>query len=225
MCQGCVATEINDGDSAREYYSKLLESVSTRISDPQAVDECERLASAHNEMGIACMMWDRIEEARKHFEDARSCAQMRRRDSDTTHSVLMFATANLGLVHWHEANHDEALGVLEKAHEDDKRREVKGEGQSFMYVLDNVTLNATDFRSSSPGRLMHAIGNVKVSLGDIRSGLDWHTRALDHYLKTIGKGHHRTADVYHKLADDYMRLGQTTTARSVLIDPDQDGIG
>ena len=60
---------------------------------------------------------------------------------------------------------------------------------------------------------MHAIGNVKVSQGNIDSGRRWHQEALEHYLQTIGMGHHRTADVYHKLADDHMALGKYSEAR------------
>jgi hypothetical protein len=61
---------------------------------------------------------------------------------------------------------------------------------------------------------MHAIGNVKVSQGlegsekDLDRGFDWHHKALQHYLETIGEGHHRTADVAHRLAGDYMRTEQ-----------------
>ena len=70
-----------------------------------------------------------------------------------------------------------------------------------------------------PGRLMHAIGNVKVSQGKLEEGLWWHNEALQHYLNTIGKGHHRTADLYHKLADDYIRLEKYTEARFVSFSP------
>ena len=61
---------------------------------------------------------------------------------------------------------------------------------------------------------MHAIGNVLVSQGmaremvnarDLESGFIWHEKAHRHYLSTIGEDHHRTADVSHRLADDYMK--------------------
>ena len=65
----------------------------------------------------------------------------------------------------------------------------------------------------SPGRLMHAIGNVRVSLGDLEKGLDWHRAAWRLYVDTIGEGHHRTADVCHRLAHDYMKQEDYPEAR------------
>lgn len=62
---------------------------------------------------------------------------------------------------------------------------------------------------------MYAMGNVKIALGCNEQGLIWHKKALSHYLKTIGQGHHRTADAYHKLAEDYFRLGRCHEARFV----------
>lgn len=55
---------------------------------------------------------------------------------------------------------------------------------------------------------MYALGNVKVSQGDqksVQQGYEWHVRAYNHYLDTIGEGHHRAADVSCRLADDHMR--------------------
>ena len=65
----------------------------------------------------------------------------------------------------------------------------------------------------SPGRLLYAIGNIKVSQGQVEEGLIWHKKALSHYAKTIGQGHHRTADAYHKLAEDYFLLRRLADAR------------
>lgn len=61
---------------------------------------------------------------------------------------------------------------------------------------------------------MHAIGNVKVSqalseepanLDVLKAGFAWHQKASNHYLKTIGEDHHRSADVAYRVADDYMK--------------------
>lgn len=62
---------------------------------------------------------------------------------------------------------------------------------------------------------MYAIGNVKASQGHHGEALIWHNKALNHYNKTIGMGHHRTADVFHKLAEDYIQLQRYPEAQYV----------
>jgi hypothetical protein len=80
-----------------------------------------------------------------------------------------------------------------------------------------------------PGRLAHAIGNVRESeeketteereeredregeQDDTTDGvpagtaIDWYKRSYKHYSDTIGLYHHRTADVCHKLAGQYIK--------------------
>ena len=63
---------------------------------------------------------------------------------------------------------------------------------------------------------MHAIGNVKVSIGELEKGLEWHEAAWKLYVDTIGEGHHRTADICHRLADDHMRQENYIEARCVV---------
>jgi len=70
-----------------------------------------------------------------------------------------------------------------------------------------------------PGRIAHALGNVKKSQHDADASckkgeaLDWYERAYRHYGKTIGKYHHRSADVCHKLAEQYIELGEFDQAQ------------
>jgi hypothetical protein len=42
--------------------------------------------------------------------------------------------------------------------------------------------------------------------------LDHHERAFKQYMVTQGLGHHRTADVRHRLAMHYLRLDQFSEA-------------
>ena len=73
--------------------------------------------------------------------------------------------------------------------------------------------------SSRPGRIAHALGNVRDSQNgedagkDEKKALEWYKRAYEHYEKTIGKYHHRSADVCHKLAAKYIELGDFNKAR------------
>lgn len=53
-------------------------------------------------------------------------------------------------------------------------------------------------------RIAHALGNVKESLGDPDAALDWYERAYTLYQEALGVHHHRTADVCHKIAAQYV---------------------
>ena len=62
------------------------------------------------------------------------------------------------------------------------------------------------------GRFLHALGNVKATQGVREESLAYHSRALSQYLSTIGKNHHRTGDIYVKVAEHYRLLRQPETA-------------
>jgi len=74
---------------------------------------------------------------------------------------------------------------------------------------------------SRPDRIAHAFGRVKESQNrtdagsEEREALEWYKRAYRHYEKTIGKYHHRTADVYHKPAQ-YIDLTDFDQAHCVI---------
>lgn len=65
----------------------------------------------------------------------------------------------------------------------------------------------------STGRFLHALGNVSASLGNLALSYDYHLRALRQYEQTIGKRHHRTADVHVKVAEHHMRTSRWDEAR------------
>jgi len=69
----------------------------------------------------------------------------------------------------------------------------------------------------STGRILHVLGNVTSSQGHLGESFKYHTRALAQYRATIGNKHHRTADLYYKVAEHYMRFGLYSQARSVAI--------
>jgi hypothetical protein len=66
---------------------------------------------------------------------------------------------------------------------------------------------------NSTGRLLHAMGNVKFSLGRLDESEHYHRKALAHYQSTIGNDHHRTADVCHRVAQHCSRRGELKQAR------------
>lgn len=66
------------------------------------------------------------------------------------------------------------------------------------------------------GRLLHAVGNVKNSQGLFDESHDYHRRALFLYKSTLGNRHHRTADVFVKVAEHNIRLNQHEMALALL---------
>lgn len=56
------------------------------------------------------------------------------------------------------------------------------------------------------------MANVLYSQKRLDESLDYHSRALVQFRTTLGDGHRRTADVCHRLADHYMRLGNLEEA-------------
>ncbi|KAJ4299617.1 hypothetical protein N0V90_004863 [Kalmusia sp. IMI 367209] len=190
---GCIATEINDPITCFEHYKRLLEMTEEKHQQPKSQEDFDALMVAKNEMGIAHMMISHIHEAWELFDDAREIARARLERSETARSIFFLSSANLGLAQWLEPQLDKAFSTLIEAWR---------------------MLNNDDRAGFAPGRLAHALGNVSESLNeegstdDANSALDWYTKAYEHYRRTIGLYHHRTADVCHKLAGQYIRLKQ-----------------
>ena len=58
------------------------------------------------------------------------------------------------------------------------------------------------------GRVLFALGNVKASKGLQAESFDLHYRALAQFQATIGKNHHRTADVCVRVAQHWIARGK-----------------
>jgi tetratricopeptide (TPR) repeat protein len=131
MCQGCVATETNDGPSCVRYYEKLLQKRQELTPKPTSITENEDLAIAYNEMGIGRMMMGNYEDAIDLLEVAKKYSDVRRVHTETTTSVYLLASANLGLAHWIEGHWDDALNILMKAHNVYQKQAFLNDKESF----------------------------------------------------------------------------------------------
>jgi len=214
---GCVATEVNDPHTCYIHYKHLQEMTEKRYPDPQGEEEYDALMVANNEMGIAEMMVGNTSAARVLFETALDQASRFRDSSDTAKSIYLLASANLGLAQWTVEAYEEASHTLEQAWEYHDELTLIGEDTGFGWV-EQVCLIA-DANLSRPGRIAHAIGNVKDSQNrrdpdyEQKDVLEWYKKAYEHYERTIGKYHHRSADVCHKLAQQYIELGDFVQAQ------------
>jgi hypothetical protein len=73
-------------------------------------------------------------------------------------------------------------------------------------------LNPVYYRT---GKLLHALGNVYASMGQMGKSLLFHARALAQYRATLGEGHARTGAACYRLANHYIRLEQFKDAEYV----------
>ncbi|KAK4569338.1 hypothetical protein LTR86_003100 [Recurvomyces mirabilis] len=193
MCQGCVATETNRGAACLRYNKLFFESTIKSCEEPKDTADFDRLAIVHNELAIAYFIHGDLEQASGLFEIARDYAEKPARVSDTADSMFTLASTNLGLVRWVDGEYEDALNILMRAFHVYEQRPIQGGKDDF-----------------APGRLMHALGNLRFSQAqhdandDIMEAFGWHYMAYEHYQKTIGNDHHRAADVCHRLAQDLM---------------------
>jgi tetratricopeptide (TPR) repeat protein len=175
---------------------------------------------ANNEMGIAEMMMGQTYKAKELFEIALDQASRFRDASETAKSIYLLASANLGLAQWTDGQYEEASHTLLQAWNYHEELTRAGENTSFAQVAPTYPIDYANL--SRPGRIAHAIGNVKDSQNcedksdNGKEALGWYKQAYEHYEKTIGKYHHRSADVCHKLAMKYIELGDFGQARYVL---------
>ncbi|KAI4935511.1 uncharacterized protein J4E92_002802 [Alternaria infectoria] len=202
---GCVATEINDPDTCYERNKILREMTRAEYPNPKTQTDFEALMVSDNEMGVAEMMMGNTDEASNLFKTALREAHRLRDDSETAKSIYLLASANLGLAQWFKGKYEKASSTLQQA-----------------WQYHEKLTDAHEDTGFAPGRIAHALGNVTNSLHHADAGcgkgeaLEWYERAYRHYGKTIGKYHHRSADVCHKLAEQYIELGNFDQAHDYI---------
>ncbi|KAI4691306.1 uncharacterized protein J4E84_003597 [Alternaria hordeiaustralica] len=185
--RGCIALEINEPTDALQYHTMFNEEMVKESLKSDTEDM--RLAISWNELGNAHMLnrdWKRGEEC-----FLKSIEEMRkyRKFSET---MISLPLANLGLAYWLQGNNELASRTLKKGLRDRENEFGKEDRVSFI-----------------TGRFLHALGNMK-------SSLDYHRRALMHYKSTLGNRHHRTADVFVKVAEHHINLGNYDMALALL---------
>ncbi|KAI9656216.1 MAG: hypothetical protein M1821_004879 [Bathelium mastoideum] len=193
--RGCIALEINEPQEALKYH-KHFNNTMVQECAREATRDDMRLAISWNELGNSYMLCRNWSKGENCF--LRSIEEMKRLD-DFVPTMVSLPVANLGLAYWLQGNHREALATLENG---------LRERQATFGLDDRV--------SFITGRFLHALGNVKASLGDQDAGFEYHRRTLIHYRSTLGNHHHRTADVFVKVAEHNIRLRQNELALALL---------
>ncbi|RYN79041.1 hypothetical protein AA0117_g4103 [Alternaria alternata] len=185
--RGCIALEINEPSDALQYLTMFNQEMVKESLKKNPEDM--RLAISWNELGNAHMLnrdWKKGEEC-----FLKSIEEMRKYHK-FGETMISLPLANLGLAYWLQGNNELASSTLKKGLKDREDEFGKEDRVSFI-----------------TGRFLHALGNVE-------SSLDYHRRALMHYKLTLGNRHHRTADVFVKVAEHHIKLGNYDMALALL---------
>jgi len=59
---------------------------------------------------------------------------------------------------------------------------------------------------------MYPLGNLQIAKGELDEAFETHLGALTIYQQSLGDKHHRTADLFHKVAWHYHSRRQYTQA-------------
>ncbi|KAK5107684.1 hypothetical protein LTR62_000919 [Meristemomyces frigidus] len=195
--RGCMHLELNHPGPALKHLTDFHAAMQKEFSSSPGLETSDmRMGIAWNELGNAYMLnrnWQKGEECfRSSIATMRKLINFRSLD-------ISLPLVNLGLAYWLQARFTEAKEVLLQGLAD----------------RDQV-IGAEDRQSFFRGRYLHALGNVVGSLGDQDQSLDYHRKALLHYKNTLGNGHHRTADLFTKIGEHYLRLGLHDNALALL---------
>lgn len=105
---GAVANGTNDAQSCIEHTKRFLKIRLAAAKEAGRVDE--RLARAHNQMGVAWMV---AEEYQKAVEAFKTSAKTYEKMPNYTKDKRSLPLVNLGLAHWLQGHLDQANAVLE----------------------------------------------------------------------------------------------------------------
>lgn len=191
-----AAAETNKAELCLKHSLKYLDMALEKRSSTGGLVVDFELGLTYNEAGVAQAMNSRYRDALDSF---RKCAEIWQSLEDYDETMMGLPFGNIGLVHWIEGRYTEALDTLREMRRIYARN----------YGVD-------DTKTFQTGKVFYALGNVYLSAGDLTNAFQYHGRALNQWLATLGKGHHRVGDVTHKLCMDFMAIKDYRTAQSYL---------
>ncbi|KAJ5566022.1 hypothetical protein N7535_007660 [Penicillium sp. DV-2018c] len=191
FCLGSIAMDSSDFETSRINKERSHDLVSKICEELGTADE--RLYLAYAERGISRIQDKRYEEGE---DDLKKALQIRK---DLGNYVPRSGEANLG---WSLL----AQGKLEECN---------------TLLLDSLAgrekaLGKNDRESVRTGLILYVIGNLRAVQGQWDESFDYHQRAWNHMLATVGERDFYTAIVGHKIAEHLIRSGRSDEAMYVL---------
>ncbi|KAF2124980.1 TPR-like protein [Dothidotthia symphoricarpi CBS 119687] len=198
------------------------------------------LAETHRNLGCSAAERIRPVDARFHFKEYNKLmleeyhGKEPNDDSRLAISYFELATAHIMLEEWSEAEECNivALKVADGLTDSVKAKMTRSLPQvnlACLYLLtgrvdeaEPLLVNTLREReeiygvnhtvSMITGRVYHGLGWLKQAQGKLEESHDYQVKALEHMKKTAGPYHHRTADMYFKVAQHLVRLDRKEEA-------------
>lgn len=179
--------DASDFDASRDHKEHSLDLVSKICKELGTEDE--RLYLAYAELGISRIQDKRYEEGEAHLKEA-----IRIRKALGNY-IPRSGEANLS---WALL----AQGKLEECN---------------TLLLDSLAgrekaLGKDDRESVRTGLILYALGNLRAAQHEWDESFEYHQRALNHMLATVGEKDFYTANISHKVAEHFIRLHRNEEA-------------
>ncbi|KAL7897244.1 P-loop containing nucleoside triphosphate hydrolase protein [Trichoderma sp. SZMC 28014] len=191
FCLGAIAMDASDFDASRDHKEHSLDLVSKICKELGTEDE--RLYLAYAELGISRIQDKRYEEGEAHLKEA-----IRIRKALGNY-IPRSGEANLS---WALL----AQGKLEECN---------------TLLLDSLAgrekaLGKDDRESVRTGLILYALGNLRAAQHEWDESFEYHQRALNHMLATVGEKDFYTANISHKVAEHFIRLHRNEEAIAMI---------
>ncbi|QDS73010.1 hypothetical protein FKW77_009080 [Venturia effusa] len=191
---GCINAEMNRPIDALRHQLIFNTMMQKELSGKRGTDM--RLAMSYNELGVAYLINDGWAEGEDCFK--MSIQEMKRLEDYKNYKISL-PLVNLASCHYLNGDYAQAEILLLEGLADRVEEFGKDDQESFI-----------------TGRFYHGLAHVKLGLGANTEAFQFLLKARDHYHKTLGRGHHRSADVAVALGRHYGRVRQYETALEYL---------
>ncbi|QLI66908.1 uncharacterized protein G6M90_00g032140 [Metarhizium brunneum] len=191
FCLGAIAMDASDFDASRIHKERSLDLVSKICRELGVADE--RLYLAYAERGISRIQDRRYEEGEADLKEAlqiRKCLG---------NYIPRSGEVNLSWALLAQGKFEECSTLL----------------------LDSLAgrekaLGKEDRESVRTGLIFYALGNLGAAQNQWDESFDYHQRAWRHMRATVGDRDFYTANVAHKIAEHFLRLGRSEEAIAMI---------
>ncbi|KAF2676245.1 hypothetical protein K458DRAFT_468751 [Lentithecium fluviatile CBS 122367] len=190
---GCSAAEHVRPQAAKFHFIEYNKLMKEEFNGKGPTDD-SRLAISHFELATAYIMLEDWEQAENcnltALEEAKKLT-----DPLKAKYTCSLPQINLAFVYLLTGHIDKAEPLLNKTLKE--REEIYGPNDRVSMIT---------------GRVYHGLGLLKEAQGKLDESYRFQMRALNHMKDTAGPYHHRTADMYFKVAQHLVRLEKTEMA-------------
>lgn len=191
---GAWANETNHAEECHDYNDRYLGMRKEAVE--AGADPDEGYAYAWNQYGTALMMTDQIPNAMDAFQKSIDVYRTLPRGEPCLDSLPI---VNLAGAKWLTKDFEGASTLLEAG-----------------LLAREDAFGFDDKWSFRTGRFFHTLGNVRYDQNRLEESKIWHKRALKQFIDTLGKSHHRTADVRHRVAQHCLRDREVVKAGKLI---------